>query len=300
MAQLKTALRWISATLSVSVETCCRNRTGTDWDVFTLLILKDAESDKPTNFSQVTSNCNMEMWLEECYQCYHQATIIVLQTIIFPTWMRFPLNVGCNINSILMVFCVLSSRYLKGEDKDNWISIDQTTADIRLNKLPDRESKYLINGTYYAKIICVSKGSCFFLCKIHWGNMELVDGWNAMDSLCSFSDSSQKTATGTIAIQVEDSNDHCPTLVHPTQTVCFEENVDHVVYVTAVDGDAFPNGAPFDFKITSSTTEQWSVERLLGNGKKTYSIPFFFNYIAIFKQIVCNIHIHYNSNHVLK
>ncbi|XP_063075438.1 desmoglein-2-like protein [Engraulis encrasicolus] len=125
--------------------------------------------------------------------------------------------------------------YLKGEDKDNWISIDQTTADIRLNKLPDRESKYLINGTYYAKIICVSK------------------------------DSSQKTATGTIAIQVEDSNDHCPTLVHPTQTVCFEENVDHVVYVTAVDGDAFPNGAPFDFKITSSTTEQWSVERLLGN-----------------------------------
>ncbi|KAL2097293.1 hypothetical protein ACEWY4_006500 [Coilia grayii] len=123
--------------------------------------------------------------------------------------------------------------YAKAEDKDNWISIDQTTAEIRLNKLPDRESKYLINGTYYAKIICITK------------------------------DSSEKTATGTIAIQVEDFNDHCPMLTSTTQTVCFEDN--NVVYVTAVDGDAFPNGAPFDFKVASNTKEQWSVERLVGN-----------------------------------
>lgn len=51
-----------------------------------------------------------------------------------------------------------SSRYAKIRDDDNWLIIDEKTADIRLNKVPDRESKLLINGTYYAEIICVSNG----------------------------------------------------------------------------------------------------------------------------------------------
>ncbi|XP_031418740.1 desmoglein-2-like isoform X2 [Clupea harengus] len=119
--------------------------------------------------------------------------------------------------------------YAKGEDKHNWITIDQHTAEIRLNKLPDRESLHLVNGTYYAKIICIT------------------------------TDFPRKTATGTIAIQVEDFNDNCPTLTSTNQTVCFQENV---VYVTAVDGDAYPNGAPFEFKVVSNTKEEWSVERL--------------------------------------
>ena len=71
----------------------------------------------------------------------------------------------------------------------------------------------------------------------------------------------RKTATGTIAIQVEDFNDNCPTLTSTNQTVCFQDNV---VYVTAVDGDAYPNGAPFEFKVVSNTKEEWSVERLNG------------------------------------
>lgn len=36
--------------------------------------------------------------------------------------------------------------------------IDEKTADIRLNKIPDRESKYLKNGTYYAEVICITNG----------------------------------------------------------------------------------------------------------------------------------------------
>lgn len=75
------------------------------------------------------------------------------------------------------------------------------------------------------------------------------------------SDNRDKTATGTIAIQVEDFNDHCPTLTSASQLVCFQDNV---VYATAVDGDAFPNGAPFEFKVASATKEQWTVERLNG------------------------------------
>lgn len=52
----------------------------------------------------------------------------------------------------------LPFRYAKLYDVDNWLIIDENTADIKLNKLPDRESKYLVNGTYYAKIICITKG----------------------------------------------------------------------------------------------------------------------------------------------
>lgn len=49
-------------------------------------------------------------------------------------------------------------RYAKFEDIDNWLIVDERTADIRLSKLPDRESKYLRNGTYISKIICITNG----------------------------------------------------------------------------------------------------------------------------------------------
>ncbi|XP_051738539.1 desmoglein-2-like protein isoform X2 [Ctenopharyngodon idella] len=121
-------------------------------------------------------------------------------------------------------------RYAKGKDVDNWLIIDERTADIRLNKFPDYESKFLINNTYYAHIICIT---------------------NEIPA---------KTATGTIAIQVKDFNDHCPVLIHQSQRMCYE---DHVVYVTAVDKDHFPNGAPFGFNVDEKRTkESWRVEHL--------------------------------------
>lgn len=55
-------------------------------------------------------------------------------------------------------------RYAKLHDEDNWLSVDETTAEIKLNKLPDRESKYLKNGTYYAEIICISNGESSKIC----------------------------------------------------------------------------------------------------------------------------------------
>ncbi|CAL8315892.1 unnamed protein product [Gadus morhua 'NCC'] len=117
--------------------------------------------------------------------------------------------------------------YAKLEDVGGWLTIDEHTADIKLNKLPDRESKYLKNGTYYAKIICITK------------------------------DTPIKTATGTIAIQVEDYNDHCPELTVTSQTMCVNDNM---VYVTAVDKDEFPNSAPFEFRVISESKQKWTIE----------------------------------------
>lgn len=52
----------------------------------------------------------------------------------------------------------LCTRYAKIRDEDNWLIIDEKTADIKLNKMPDRESKFLKNGTYYAEVICITNG----------------------------------------------------------------------------------------------------------------------------------------------
>ncbi|XP_054889423.1 desmoglein-2-like protein [Poeciliopsis prolifica] len=142
-----------------------------------------------------------------------------------------------SLNQVIATYAAIDSdtlltatnvRYAKLYDADNWFSIDAKTAEIRLNKYPDRESIYLVNGTYYAKIICISD------------------------------DTPAKTATGTIAIQVEDYNDHCPQLTSTAQTTCFGENV---IYVTAKDGDMYPNAEPFTFDlIQEDSKEKWTLE----------------------------------------
>ncbi|KAJ8267895.1 hypothetical protein COCON_G00130670 [Conger conger] len=119
-------------------------------------------------------------------------------------------------------------RYAKLRDPANWLIIDEKTAEIKLNQVPDRESKYLINGTYIAEIICITN------------------------------DIPAKTATGTIFLEVEDFNDHCPTLTSPTQTLC---SYDAALLVSAEDGDADPNGPPFRFRvIPEGTKQEWTVE----------------------------------------
>lgn len=80
-----------------------------------------------------------------------------------------------------------------------------------------------------------------------------------------FSTETHKTSTGTIAIQVEDFNDHCPTLTSNVETMCIPSDA---VIVNAQDEDLFPNGPPFDFDIVPEGTKgKWQVEHL--NGEKS-------------------------------
>ncbi|KAG5841884.1 hypothetical protein ANANG_G00171760 [Anguilla anguilla] len=119
-------------------------------------------------------------------------------------------------------------RYAKLVDQANWLIIDERTAEIKLSQIPDRESKFLVNGTYIAKIICITN------------------------------DIPAKTATGTIFMEVEDFNDHCPTLTSTTRTAC---SYDTALLVTAEDADPDPNGAPFHFRVVREGTKQkWTVE----------------------------------------
>lgn len=53
---------------------------------------------------------------------------------------------------------LLGLRYAKASDPDNWFTVDEDTAEIKLKKQPDRESPFVVNGTYVAKIVAISKG----------------------------------------------------------------------------------------------------------------------------------------------
>ncbi|XP_016042687.1 desmoglein-2 isoform X1 [Erinaceus europaeus] len=122
-------------------------------------------------------------------------------------------------------------KYSKLEDTGNWISIDSATSEIRLVKIPDFESTYVQNGTYTVKILAISE------------------------------DYPRKTITGTIAINVEDINDNCPTLVNPVHNICDDVQF---VNVTAEDLDGPKYSGPFSFSIIDKppgTGEKWKIVR---------------------------------------
>uniref|UniRef100_A0A3B3RZU8 Cadherin domain-containing protein n=1 Tax=Paramormyrops kingsleyae TaxID=1676925 RepID=A0A3B3RZU8_9TELE len=118
--------------------------------------------------------------------------------------------------------------YAKDYDPEQLLSINETTAEVKLNKVPDRESRFVKDGIYYAKVI----------------------------------DFPYKTATGTIAIEVQDSNDHCPHITSSHQLLCSDVQA---VTVTAVDEDSDPNAAPFGFTLVAQNpSDQWKLETFNG------------------------------------
>ncbi|KAM6962567.1 desmoglein-2.1-like [Aplochiton taeniatus] len=140
-------------------------------------------------------------------------------------------DTGKKAENVNAVFFLHGSRsYAKAYDPDNWITVDPETAEIKLNKMPDRESKFVKNGTYTAKILCMTK------------------------------DMPVKTSTGTIVIQVKDANDHCPTLSTASEKLCADQKT---VYITGFDEDVKPNSAPFSFKVIAEGTRgHWEVEQV--------------------------------------
>lgn len=140
--------------------------------------------------------------------------------------------------------------------------------------MPDRESKFLKNGTYYAKIICTTNGEVFFffIYERHRVPADVLCTADLVFFLPCLSDSPTKTATGTIAIQVEDFNDHCPILTSTTKTMCHWDNF---IYVTAHDEDDFPNSAPYDFTVIEDSGKgQWVVEPLNGELNESMNIKY--------------------------
>ncbi|KAG8133553.1 hypothetical protein E2320_011324 [Naja naja] len=151
-------------------------------------------------------------------------------------------------NQLLIKF----PKYAKGSDIANWLIINAKTAEIRLRKVLDYESSYVINGTYTATILAIS------------------------------TDYPPKTATGTIVIQIEDKNDYCPILVTQKTNVCTDTMYTNI---TVEDRDRHPNGGPFTFKVIDEPermSDKWRIGHVDGSRAElilqdvtpgTYRIP---------------------------
>ncbi|XP_033848026.2 desmoglein-2.1-like [Periophthalmus magnuspinnatus] len=129
--------------------------------------------------------------------------------------------------------------YAKDYDPESLLIVDPDTAEIKLQKVPDRESPFVVNGTYYAKILSITK------------------------------DAPYTTSTGTLALQVKDSNDNCPTLTSTLKYVCEDT---HVINITGHDEDEDPNGAPLSFRVvTEKTRGNWRVQPIDGTHASLHS-----------------------------
>lgn len=68
--------------------------------------------------------------------------------------------------------------------------------------------------------------------------------------------------TGTIALEVGDVNDNCPSLANNVEYICSDTEV---INVTGIDEDGDPNSAPFTFSLTEEESQgEWRVEPLNG------------------------------------
>uniref|UniRef100_UPI00398F17DB desmoglein-2-like isoform X2 n=1 Tax=Pristiophorus japonicus TaxID=55135 RepID=UPI00398F17DB len=115
------------------------------------------------------------------------------------------------------------TKYAKNDDVANWLVINSETGQVTFVGIPDRESRYVVNGTYTATILAINNENHF-----------------------------SSTSTGTIVLKVQDANDHAPKF--ETSHLCMCSN-SKLLKLTAFDPDGAPYGAPFRFKI--DTNEKW-------------------------------------------
>uniref|UniRef100_A0A4W3GDC2 Cadherin domain-containing protein n=1 Tax=Callorhinchus milii TaxID=7868 RepID=A0A4W3GDC2_CALMI len=129
------------------------------------------------------------------------------------------------------------TTYAKGSDPANWLHIDPATGNISFITVPDRESEYVVNGTYTATILAINND-----------------------------DVPSTTATGTIVLRVEDTNDNIPIIKNLQPCIC--DNTKSLS-VTAFDPDQSPFGAPFKFTVLDGN---WKIGKTEGNTAELQSL----------------------------
>ncbi|XP_032875377.1 desmoglein-2-like [Amblyraja radiata] len=120
-----------------------------------------------------------------------------------------------------------STKYAKDSDKANWLIINTDTGEVTFDGELDRESEYVINGTYTATVLAITQER-----------------------------DSYDTSTGTIVINVDDVNDHTPSFENTQPCICSSAKY---LRVAASDPDRPPFGAPFHFDVP--TNKMWKLGR---------------------------------------
>ncbi|XP_078254573.1 desmoglein-2-like [Rhinoraja longicauda] len=120
-----------------------------------------------------------------------------------------------------------STKYAKDSEKANWLIIDEDTGEVTFDGVPDRESEYVINGTYTATVLAITQERYGF-----------------------------GTSTGTIVINVNDVNDHTPSFENTQPCICSSARY---LRLAASDPDEPPFGVPFHFDVQSN--KMWKLGR---------------------------------------
>uniref|UniRef100_V9K9F2 Desmoglein-2-like protein n=1 Tax=Callorhinchus milii TaxID=7868 RepID=V9K9F2_CALMI len=121
------------------------------------------------------------------------------------------------------------TTYAKHVDQANWVTVNSVTGEITLIKPLDRESKYVVDGKYIVTILAINHES-----------------------------SISTTSTGTIILNVEDSNDNVPIIQDLEPCICDKTKM---IKITAVDIDQVPNSVPFTFQLGKDQINKWKIGR---------------------------------------
>ncbi|KAG7214812.1 hypothetical protein INR49_010704 [Caranx melampygus] len=122
--------------------------------------------------------------------------------------------------------------YYKVSDPASWISVDKNTGELRVANTIDRESHHVQDGIYNITMKAV--------------------------------DTSLKSGTGTVIIQVEDENDNVPMPLKGDLFMCESDGEHGSVTVVADDKDQSPLSSPFTFSLPPDNDGKWSLTRLNG------------------------------------
>ncbi|XP_051962189.1 cadherin-like protein 26 isoform X2 [Xyrauchen texanus] len=133
-------------------------------------------------------------------------------------------------------------RYKLVKDPAKWVTIDPQTGKITTVVKMDRESPYLINGSYHLEIHATDDGH------------------------------PPATGTCTVVIYLGDTNDNAPSLISDQMVMCGNK-VDRVK-VVASDRDAPPFGSPFSFYLGGEEDLKniWKLEPTTGDNTSLISL----------------------------
>ncbi|XP_037397063.1 cadherin-like protein 26 [Pygocentrus nattereri] len=124
-------------------------------------------------------------------------------------------------------------HFTKGDDVDNWITVDPETGEVFTAKVLDRESPLLKNSSYSVILYVVDNGE------------------------------PPMTGTGTLIIQVGDLNDNLPILEVNTLGMCLSDEAT-MTNITAVDLDLPPYSSPFTYELLGDVKGKWSIDPTRG------------------------------------
>ncbi|XP_030626644.1 desmocollin 2-like protein isoform X2 [Chanos chanos] len=119
-------------------------------------------------------------------------------------------------------------KYYKISDPANWISLSESSGELRTANTVDRESDYVSNSMYNITVKAV--------------------------------DESRKTGTGTVMIFIEDVNDNMPRITEPSRVVCETGGTQGYTVVTADDPDLTPYSKPFTFELGEGADGKWRLK----------------------------------------